>query len=663
MGTDASTVDLADVRAVFERQDAPGTPLTAPEVADAVGCARRTAYNKLERLTERDALETKKVGANARVWWRPASARQGTPAATADVDRSVRQSEQALRELHDASRELMRADTHETVCAVAVGAARRILGLSLCGLWLYDADRDVLDPVEWTESGVEEYGEPPPFPIEGSLVGRAFREGDYRAYDDISTESDLYDPETDVRSELVLPLGGHGVLNASSPEVGAFDAVDVSLARILAATVETALDRADQLERRRERRRELKRQRDELGTLNRLNALVEEAIGALVGAASRDDIESTVCDRLAASEFYVDAWVVERDSATDALALRTSASGRDPACSERRDELPRPNPVSTAIDDRSLQVVSDVAESDCVPDPLRTVADESDTRSCLVAPLSYADTVFGALVVHAPEPDAFSDREQTAFETLGQVVGFAINATNNRRLLLGNTAVELEVTLGDDDAWFQAAADRLGGTVTVEGLVPMGDGHVIEYVTVEPEGAGMTPAEFGDAAGFEDVRVLAAADDQWFLECIAGTADAGLGRIAEYGATIRSAEATDGSATVTARFPSTTSPREAMTVVREAFPDVDLAAKRVVDVSDRSVTTIGQAVSDRLTEKQEAVLRAAFLAGYYDAPRGTTAAELAESLNVVPSTLYQHMQAAHRKLLGTVFSDLAVDRT
>ncbi|WP_136603032.1 PAS domain S-box protein [Salinigranum halophilum] len=47
----------------------PGEPMTASEVAEAVGCVRRTAHKHLSRLAEGSSVETKKVGARARVWW------------------------------------------------------------------------------------------------------------------------------------------------------------------------------------------------------------------------------------------------------------------------------------------------------------------------------------------------------------------------------------------------------------------------------------------------------------------------------------------------------------------------------------------------------------------------------------------------------------------
>ena len=56
---------------VFEEQDDRARPLTASDIAEALDCSRRTAHNKLGDLVDRDELETRKVGARSRVWWRP----------------------------------------------------------------------------------------------------------------------------------------------------------------------------------------------------------------------------------------------------------------------------------------------------------------------------------------------------------------------------------------------------------------------------------------------------------------------------------------------------------------------------------------------------------------------------------------------------------------
>ncbi|GAA0679974.1 bacterio-opsin activator domain-containing protein [Natronoarchaeum mannanilyticum] len=53
-----------------ERVGALGEPVTASEIADVIECTRRTAYDRLQRLAEDGELESKKIGARARVWWR-----------------------------------------------------------------------------------------------------------------------------------------------------------------------------------------------------------------------------------------------------------------------------------------------------------------------------------------------------------------------------------------------------------------------------------------------------------------------------------------------------------------------------------------------------------------------------------------------------------------
>ncbi|MFB6232799.1 MAG: HTH domain-containing protein [Haloarculaceae archaeon] len=62
---------LGDVTGVFESRDDYAEPLTASEVADHLGCSRRTALNKLHDLEAETELTSKKVGGRSRVWWIP----------------------------------------------------------------------------------------------------------------------------------------------------------------------------------------------------------------------------------------------------------------------------------------------------------------------------------------------------------------------------------------------------------------------------------------------------------------------------------------------------------------------------------------------------------------------------------------------------------------
>ena len=70
-GRYADGIDPDTVLDVFEARDDRARPITASDVVDELGIARRTAHNKLEILVERGEIETRKIGARGRVWWTP----------------------------------------------------------------------------------------------------------------------------------------------------------------------------------------------------------------------------------------------------------------------------------------------------------------------------------------------------------------------------------------------------------------------------------------------------------------------------------------------------------------------------------------------------------------------------------------------------------------
>ena len=62
---------VEDVTSIFQDREDYAEPLTASEVADALGCSRRTALNKLHELEDSTDITSKKVGGRSRVWWIP----------------------------------------------------------------------------------------------------------------------------------------------------------------------------------------------------------------------------------------------------------------------------------------------------------------------------------------------------------------------------------------------------------------------------------------------------------------------------------------------------------------------------------------------------------------------------------------------------------------
>jgi MarR-like DNA-binding transcriptional regulator SgrR of sgrS sRNA len=63
--TQSSVIEVFETRADYAE------PMTATEIADRLGCSRRTALNKLHDLEDETDITSKKVGGRSRVWWIP----------------------------------------------------------------------------------------------------------------------------------------------------------------------------------------------------------------------------------------------------------------------------------------------------------------------------------------------------------------------------------------------------------------------------------------------------------------------------------------------------------------------------------------------------------------------------------------------------------------
>jgi len=168
-----------------------------------------------------------------------------------------KQLEARLRSLQEIAQQLSGAESSEEIGAIAVDAAAKILELDITGIWEYNEREDALVPITETREARDLFGDSPRFTPRGSLAWDAFESGETQVYDDVRTESQPHNPNTEIRSEILVPLGEYGLISTGSTSTQVFSETDVDLFRILGATVEAALARAS-------REEELHRQNERL---------------------------------------------------------------------------------------------------------------------------------------------------------------------------------------------------------------------------------------------------------------------------------------------------------------------------------------------------------------------------------------------------------------
>lgn len=398
-----------------------------------------------------------------------------------------------------------------------------------------------------------------------------------------------------------------------------------------------------------QRERELRQRYTELTQLNQFNELVQNLVQTLVTESTRTEIEQTVCEQLAASDFYQVAWVGERQTAAT-VEPRVSA-GVDLAAVRHSavDDAPRGIP-ERAAETRSVCVArGDDPLLDATPGSL----EPTDVEAALAAPIEYEDALYGVVVVYTARPEMFDDRQREIFGDLGETIGFAITAVERKDALAADTVLELTLTVRDPDQFFIHAATQLETTLSLAGITKRGETEYLEYFTV----ADASPDRIRELAdrfdGLDHLRIVNEQDRECLCEVRTDESSI-VSTVAELGGTVTDMGAEQRHGTVSVELPQTAEVGRVVGALEATADSVELETKRTVDRPIRSESRFRSTVTDRLTDKQRDTLEAAYLAGYFEHPRFSTGEEVAESLGISPSTFHQHVRVGLDKLLAVL---------
>ncbi|EMA63928.1 bacterio-opsin activator domain-containing protein [Halorubrum lipolyticum] len=283
-------------------------------------------------------------------------------------------------------------------------------------------------------------------------------------------------------------------------------------------------------------------------------------------------------------------------------------------------------------------------------------------RPAVAVPLRYRDVTHGALCVVAGGESSsetvpsVSSVERREIAALGRCLGWAVTAERWRELLHSDAVTEVEFHTGDEGAFLARASATLGCRIELASTVAVDDDASRFYLSVE----GARPQALADAvagaSGVSDLRVIETREDGCDVSArVAG--GSAVRTLTEHGATVRDATAEDGRVRVVADLPEGADVRPVAEGFRDAFDDARLASKESVARAPRSEDSLREGVADRFTDRQWAALSAAYHGGYFDWPRGSTAEEVADAMDVSSPTFHNHLRKAQRRLLDELFED------
>lgn len=567
--------------------------------------------------------------------------------------------EQTLETFHEATRKLTSADSHEDACRQAVQAAQDVLGFPLVAAYLYDDETGMLESVAVTDRLHALDINPDSFGPGESLPWRVFVEGE--PVTDPDRAASVYGPGVSP-PDILVPLGSHGVMSVGAPDAS-FDSEDTELARILAATLEAALNHIVDEETLAERERELKRQQERAAQLEQLNEIIRDIEQATVDQSSRSGIESAVCERLIDVETHDHVWIGESTVGDDELVVRTTAGDNSEYIDALGAELAAESPGHPAVSVRrnnEPEGIRNIA-TDVPPGEWRTLALRHGIQSVVAVPIRYETTLHGILTVASDEPDAFDDGTQNVLAELGRSIGYAITVTEREAALESEGTTELEFDVDDEGLFMIRGSERLTCEIRLERTVRRSGGLFSMFYRVE-EADPSAVVELATAApSVEHAQVISAAEDE---QCglIDVTAQTWFGSVfTDYAAVVRDATARDGSGTVVIEAPRGADVRSLVEGFQERYPDSELAAQRQRERTIRSVFELQDSLRETVTERQWEALETAYSAGYFSWPRETSGEGVAELIGVTQPTFNKHLrlaeQAAFQLLLEREYPD------
>jgi len=156
-----------------------------------------------------------------------------------------KQREQRLEALQATTRQLIDTESFEAAVEIAIRAAEDVLSMEMAAFFVPQTDSEQLVPIKTTSKATAVLGESPAIERGEGLVWEVYESEEAIFADDIRNRDGVYNEETPIRSELLIPAGDHGVFVASATTVDGFDTTDKKLAHVLVTTLTRALDNSD----------------------------------------------------------------------------------------------------------------------------------------------------------------------------------------------------------------------------------------------------------------------------------------------------------------------------------------------------------------------------------------------------------------------------------
>jgi len=285
-------------------------------------------------------------------------------------------------------------------------------------------------------------------------------------------------------------------------------------------------------------------------------------------------------------------------------------------------------------------------------EPWRDHAEAYGYQSSAAIPIVHEGTNYGVLNVYSARQNGIVDREQTVITQLGEIVGHAIAAVERKRALMSDTVTELGFHIGDLGSMLDV--DDAAGTVDIAETIPVSDGEYLVLGTVTQSAEDLLETAVDQLEHWIDLSIHDRQNDGVASFEARLTDPPVLTALVNAGGALVDAGIEDGSYHMTLQLPPGGDVRSVIDTVQTVYPDAEMLTRRQTTSQPVQLSSPELTISEQLTDRQSAVLRAAYHEGFFEWPREVSGEDVADSLDIAASTFHQHLRKAEKCLFDTL---------
>jgi len=226
------------------------------------------------------------------------------------------------------------------------------------------------------------------------------------------------------------------------------------------------------------------------------------------------------------------------------------------------------------------------------------------------------------------------------------MIATRLRAIDTMEILTTDTVIEVEIAVRDETFPLSAIASALDAEVEYIGMTSDNGGDELFLKT----SSEVPVADVSSLPFVEGVREIIG-NESGYTFAVSVSSTAPFTDLADYGALVTDASAGSGHGRLLIELPPGYEVRSILELLDSQYEQVELRSRHERESRSRGDHELAAGVEQRLTDRQRTAIEAAHMNGYFEWPRPTDGAAIAETMGITRQTFHQHLREAQRKLV------------